>query len=106
MKAPRFKNRQDFNVASAGFFSVLKTAPRTVVVRPPGGYRSLVNPSNMPDTSTESPEQLAERLGTIRIPLIGEIGMIDRGVIRMALIVVAAASFTFFVLWWMMLGRS
>ena len=98
MKAPRSKNRQDFNVASAGWFSVLKTAPRTIAVRPQGGYRSLVNPSN----AHESPEQLADRLRTTKIPLIGDAGMIDRGLVRMGLIVLTAASFTLFILWWMM----
>ncbi|MGD0893526.1 MAG: hypothetical protein ABR923_18535 [Terracidiphilus sp.] len=106
MKAPRSqkrpKNRQDFSVAPAGFFSVLKTAPRTVIVRPPGGYRSLVNPSSAPETSAETQEQLSARLHTTRIPLIGETGMMDRGMVRMAMIVAAAASFTGLILWWMM----
>jgi len=31
--------------------------------------------------------------------------MIDRGQIRMALILVTAASFTYFILWWIMRGR-
>ena len=106
MKAPRFqslsKTRRDFNVASAGFFSVLKMAPRTVVLRPQAGYRSLVSPS----ATLQTPEQLADRLRTIKIPLIGDIGMIDRGVVRMGLILLTAASFTLFVLWWMMGLRS
>ena len=102
MKAPRFqpisKTRRDFNVASAGFFSVLKTAPRTVLVRPQGGYRSLVNPV----ITLGTPEHLADRLGTTKIPLIGETGMIDRGLVRAGLILLSAASFTLFILWWMM----
>jgi hypothetical protein len=100
MKAPRSKNRRDFNVASAGFFSVLKMAPRTVTVRPPSGYRSLVNPSS--EASTETPEQFADRLQTTKIPLIGDVGMFDRGRVRMAVIVLTSASFTGFILWWMM----
>jgi hypothetical protein len=104
MKAPRSQSRtqsrRDFNVASAGFFSVLKMAPRTVTVRPPAGYRSLVNPSS--EESTETPEQFADRLSNTKIPLIGDVGMIDRGLVRMGLIVLSAASFTAFVLWWMM----
>jgi hypothetical protein len=98
MKAPRSQSRRDFNVASAGWFSVLKMAPRTVVVRPPAGYRSLVAPS----TESETPEQFADRLRTTKIPLIGDSGMMDRGLVRMALIVLSAASFTAFILWWMM----
>lgn len=94
MRVPRSKSHRDFNVATAGWFSVLKSAPRTVTLRPPGGYRNLSKPS-----SAETPEQLAERLSTTKIPLIGESGMIDRGLIRMALIVLAAASFTAFILW-------
>lgn len=113
MKAPRFQfrsqsrsqTRRDFNVAPAGFFSVLKMAQRTVSLRPPAGYRSLVSPSSAPETLVETPEQLADRLRTIRIPLIGEVGMIERGLVRMALIVLTAASFTWFILWWMMGGR-
>ena len=101
MKAPRFQNRRDFNVASAGWFSVLKTAPRTVSLRPPGGYRSLAGQSRAADTSTASAELLADRLRTTRIPLIGDAGMIDRGLVRMALIVFSAASLTLFILWWM-----
>ncbi|MGA9670036.1 MAG: hypothetical protein WBQ94_12560 [Terracidiphilus sp.] len=105
MRPLRSKNRRDFNVASAGYFSVLKTSLRTVTLRPPGGYRSLFKPSNAPETSTETPEQLADRLHTTKIPLIGDSGMIDRGLIRMAVIVLTAASFTFFILWWMMGAR-
>ena len=104
MKVPRFQSRRDVSVASAGYFSVLKTAPRTVALRPPGGYRVHANPSSAP-TSSETPELLAGRLGTIKIPLIGESGMIDRGQVRMALILVTAASFTYFILWWIMRGH-
>jgi hypothetical protein len=105
MRIPRFKNRQDVSVASAGFFSVLKTASRTVELRPPGGYRVLVDSSSAAARSGETPEQLADRLRTVKIPLIGDSGMIDRGQIRMALILVAAASFTYFILWWIMRGH-
>jgi hypothetical protein len=101
MKAPRSQKRRDFNVASAGFFSVLKMAPRTVTVRPPAGYRSLVTSSTTPET----PEQIADRLGTTKISLIGEPGMMDRGLTRMALIVFGAGSFTFLILWWIMGAR-
>jgi hypothetical protein len=105
MRVPRFRSRRDVSIASAGYFSVLKTAPRTVALRPPGGYRVLANPSGAPATSIETPEQLATRLRTIKIPLIGDSGMIDRGQVRMALIVVGAASFTYFILWWIMRGH-
>jgi len=105
MKAPRSRNRRDFNVATAGWFTVLKTSLRTVTLRPPGGYCSLARPSSSPEATTETPEQLADRLGTIKIPLIGDSGMIDRGLIRMGLIVLTAASFTWFILWWMMGAR-
>ena len=105
MRVPRSQNRRDFNVAPAGWFSVLKTPSRTVALRPPGGYRSLANPSSAQGTSTETPEQLAAHLRTIKIPLIGDSGMIDRGQLRMALIVVTAASFTYFILWWIMRGH-
>lgn len=105
MKSPRFQTRRDFNVASAGWFSVLKTGPRTVTLRPPGGYRSLVNPSNPLETSNETPEQLADRLRTTKIPLVGDVGMMDRGLVRMGLIVLTAASFTLSILWWMMGAR-
>jgi hypothetical protein len=102
MKAPRSQSRRIPNVASAGWFSVLKSGPRTVTLRPPGGYRVLANPLSAPETSIETPEQLAERLRTTKIPLIGDSGMIDRGVVRMALIVLSAVSFTYFILWWIM----
>jgi hypothetical protein len=105
MRVPRFQNRRDVSVASAGYFSVLKTALRTVALRPTGGYRALANPSSAPATSIETPEQVAARLHTIKIPLIGDSGMIDRGQVRMALIVAAAASFTYFILWWIMRGH-
>jgi hypothetical protein len=105
MRASRSPIHRDINVTSAGWFSVLKAAPRTVAVRPPGGYRSLVNSSSALETSTETPEQLADRLRTTKIPLIGDSGMIDRGLVRMVLIVVTAASFTSFILWWMMGAR-
>ena len=101
MIVPRFQNRRDVSVASAGYFSVLKTAPRTVAVRPPGGYRVPTAPA----ASLEIPEQLSAHLRTIKIPLIGESGMMDRGQIRMALIIVSAASFTYFILWWIMRGH-
>jgi hypothetical protein len=78
---------------------------RTVALRPPGGFRVIATPSSAPATSFETPEQLAARLRTIKIPLIGDSGMIDRGQIRMALISASAASFTYFVLWWIMRGH-
>jgi hypothetical protein len=105
MKAPRSQSRRTPNVASAGWFSVLKTGPRTVTLRPPGGYRVLANPSSAAESSTEAPEELADRLRTTKIPLIGDSGMIDRGLVRMALIVLAAVSFTYFILWWIMRGH-
>jgi hypothetical protein len=105
MRASQFQSRRDVSVASAGYFSVLKTALRTVALRPPGGYRALANPSSAPATSIETPEQLAARLRTIKIPLIGDSGMVDRGQVRMALIVVTAASCTYFILWSIMRGH-
>jgi hypothetical protein len=71
-------------------------------VLPPGGHRVLANPSGAPATSFETAEELAARLRTIKIPLIGDSGMMDRGQVRMALILVTAASFTYFILWWIM----
>jgi hypothetical protein len=105
MKAPRSQNRRDFNVATAGWFTVLKTASRTVTLRPSGGYRSFASPPGAPDASTETPKHLAERLRTIKIPLIGEIGMIDRGLVRMGLIILGACSFTSLILWWIIGAR-
>jgi len=92
-------------VASAGWFSVLKTGSRTVALRPPGCYRVLANPSSAAGSSTDTPQQLADRLATTKIPLIGDSGMVDRGRVRMALIVLTAVSFTYFVLWWIMRGH-
>ncbi len=100
MKAPRSQSRRDFNVATAGWFTVLKTASRTVTLRPFGAYRSLARPSGAPGTYPETPNQLA-----VKIPLIGEIGMIDRGLVRMALIILAACSFTSLILWWIIGSR-
>ena len=99
MKAPRSQSRRDFNVATAGWFTVLKTASRTVTLRPFGAYRSPAN-SGAPEASTET-----DRLRTINIPLIGDIGMIDRGLVRMALIILAACSFTSLILWWIIGSR-
>jgi hypothetical protein len=76
-----------------------------VTPRPPGGFGVLANPSSAPESSIETPEQLAERLRTTKIPLIGDSGMTDRGVVRMALIVFSAVSFTYFILWWIMRGH-
>jgi len=98
MRVPSFKSHQDVSVASAGFFSVLKTGPRTVELRPPGGYRVLADPSGAP--ASETPGQLSARLGTVKIPLIGESGMIERGQVRMALIVGSAVSLSCFFLFW------
>ncbi len=105
MRAPRSQSRRIPNVVSAGWFSVLKTGSRTVALRPPGGYRVLPNPSSAAESSTEAPDQLTDRLRATKIPLIGDAGMIDRGRVRMALIVLAAVSFTYFVLWWIMRGH-
>jgi len=105
MRVPRSQNRRDFNVAPAGWFSVLKTPSRTVALRPPGGYRSLANPSSAQGTSTETPEQLADRLNTTKIALIGDSGMMDRGLLRMALIVLTAIPFTLLILWSMIGAR-
>jgi len=76
-----------------------------VNLRTPSGYRSLTASPSAQKMSTETPEQFADRLHTIEIPLIGDVGMIDRGLVRMALIVLAAASFTSFILWSMFRGR-
>jgi hypothetical protein len=105
MRVPRFQSRRNVSVASAGYFSVLKTPLRTVPVLPPGGYRVLANPAGAPATSIDTPEQLATRLRTIKIPLIGDTGMIDRGFVRMALILMSAASFIYFILWWIIRGH-
>lgn len=105
MQVPRFRNRRDVSVASAGYFTVLKTASRTVGLRPPSGYRINVNPSSAQQAVLETPPHLADRLSTVKIPLIGEPGMKDRGQVRMALILASAASFTYFILWWMMRGH-
>jgi len=105
MRVPRFQSRRNMNVASAGWFSVLKICPRTVTLGPPGAYRVLANPRSAADSSIENPEQLANRLRTTKIPLIGDSGMIDRGRVRMALIVLTAVSFTYFILWWIMRGH-
>jgi hypothetical protein len=105
MRVPRFKGRRDVHVASAGFFTVLTTGPRTVGLRQPGEHRVLAKPSSAVENSIPSSEQLAERLRTTKIPLIGDAGMIDRGVVRMAAIVLAAVSFTYFILWWIMRGH-
>jgi hypothetical protein len=99
MKTPRIQSHRDFNVATAGWFTVLKTAPRTVTLRPSRGNRSAQT------ASVDTPEQLADRLSTIKIPLIGDAGMLDRGLVRMALIVLAACSFTALVLWWIIGAR-
>ena len=100
MKVPSFKNRRDVSIASAGFFTVLKTAGRTVAVRPTGGYRVLADSSGVAATSIEAQEQLDARLRTVKIPMSGDSGMIDRGQLRMGLIVVTAASLSFFFLFW------
>jgi hypothetical protein len=105
MKTPRPQNHRDFNVATAGWFTVLKSAPRTTTLRPPGGHRSIANPFKANAASTEAPEQLAARLHTIKIPLIGDTGMLDRGLIRMALILLTACSFTSLILWWIIGAR-
>ena len=105
MKVPSFHSRRDVSVTSAGFFSVLKTAPRTVALRPPGGYRVLANASSATAASIETPEQLAARLRTVKIPLVGDAGMMDRGRVRMGLLLVTAASFTYFILWWIVRGH-
>lgn len=97
MKAPHSKH-QDVNVESAGFFSVLKTSSRSVALRPSGGYRSMVGAVS----SQLTPEQESARLRTTSIRLVGETGILDRGLVRMSLIVVSAAAFTLFVLCWIM----
>ena len=105
MMVSRFQNRRSVSVASAGYFSVLKTALRTVELRPRGGYRALANPASAAATSSETPEQLDARLRTVKIPLIGESDMIDRGLVRMALILASSASLIYLTLWWIMRGH-
>ncbi len=100
MRTPRPQTHRDFNVATAGWFTVLKTAPRMVALRPRGGLSAISDPSSARATSTETSEQLADRLRTTKISLIGDAGILDRGLLRMALIVLTASTSTLLVLWW------
>ena len=60
MRVPHFKSRRDLSVAPAGFFTVLKTASRTVALRPPGGYRVAASPASGPGTSIETETRQAQ----------------------------------------------
>jgi hypothetical protein len=105
MRVHRSQSRRIPNVATAGWFTVLKAGPRTVPLRPPGGYRVLAKSSGAAGSSAEASQMPADRPGTTKIRLIGDSGMLDRGRVRMAVIVLGAVSFTYFILWWIMRGH-
>ena len=101
MASTRSLKRRDFAVTQAGYFTVLKPTGGFSATLPPGS-RYLTEPSKKP---APAPEQTAPDHATspeITIPL--QIVSPSEGahhLMRLLLIVLAAAALTLSVLWWM-----
>ncbi len=100
-------NRREFNVSTAGWFTVLKPAGWfSTTSRLTAGFRHLAGPSRQSAPSaTSAPEGnalgLAAKRGTI-VPLeILKPGTQDRSLVRVVLIIFSAAAITFGLLWWL-----
>jgi hypothetical protein len=104
-KAPRSWNRRDFNVAINGYFTVLKPAGWFAASRLPGGFRYLTGQSKE-NASISEPERksLDHAYGpetTLPYAMMRSSDY-DPGLIRTALIVLAAGALTSILLWWIM----
>jgi hypothetical protein len=105
--SPRSWNRREFNVSTAGWFTVLKPAGWfSTASRLTAGSPNLAGSSRRSAASATSALEgnalgLAARRGTIVPPEILKPGTQDRSLLRVALIVFSAAAITFGLLWWL-----
>ncbi len=106
MTSPRSWNRREFNVTPAGFFTVLKPTGWFSASRLPAGFRYLNGPPKggaaPAPASKLAPDQKAldhavSQETTIPLQIVMPSAH-DRRLVRLALIVLAAAALTLFVL--------
>ena len=104
-KGPRPWNRRDFNVATNGYFTILKPSGWFSAARLPGGFRYLngqpkVNASN--SEPRQKPLDHTYGQGVLTSCAITRLSEYHPGLIRSALIAFAAATLTSILLWWIM----
>jgi hypothetical protein len=105
MSEPHSWNRRDFDVTPNGYFSILK--PARWFARSPlaGGFRYVIGePGKKAARSAAVPGQKAPDNASCQEPAIGlrllEPSQNDRHLLRLGLIVLAAAAITLGMLWW------
>lgn len=94
MKTRRFVNRRDFNVGTAGWFTVLKPNARPAASLLPGGLHNLSHRSEavaQPATPTNQ--------ATLRLQDVDQTAAEPHYLVRSALMVLAATAITLFLLW-------
>jgi hypothetical protein len=104
-KGPRSWNRRDFNVATNGYFTILKPSGWFAAARLPGGYRYPTGRPKGNDLSSNPEQKFPDRpysLETTMQYAIIKSSDYDQGLMRPALIVFAAAALTSILLWWIM----
>jgi hypothetical protein len=113
MKSLRTWNRRDFNVGTAGWFTVLKPAGWFAASRLPGGFRYLggqriealapqAHENPVPEPTIRG--RVGDQETTILLQTI-EVSTHDRRLIRQAFVVLTAAAVTSILLWWIAFPR-
>ena len=97
MKLLRAMTRRGFNIGTAGWFTVLKSNTWFPASRLPGRFRYRSSQS-----AETTPVDHAGSHGTTISPRIIVLSTEDRGVVRLALVVLTAIAITSALLWWIM----
>lgn len=103
MKTRRFVNRRDFNVGTAGWFTVLRPNARPAAPRLPGGFHNLGHRSEaVPQAASPAQEGLGAPTNqtTLRLHALNQAAAEPHHLVRSALMVLAATAITLFLLWW------
>jgi len=97
MKNPRTWNRRDFSVTPNGYFNILKPDGWFSAVPLPGGFRYLSGQPKGPASEQQAPAPAGSQQSTIRLQTIES--SMPLGLLRPALIVLAATALTWILLW-------
>ena len=104
MGNPRSWKRREFNIAQAGYFTVLKPTGGISASRLPGGIQDFVGQPKKTAAITAPDQELLDHAdgpdSAIPLQIISPDAS-DHHPIRLLLIILAAAALTLGVLWWM-----